>query len=339
VFDGSKEKFGYGAHFSPDGLSWTAYPGNPVLSYGDVSNVAYDVANRLFIATTKQRMLVGNTSVTPGKNDREAFVSVSKDFINWTSPEAPGSPWTLAVEGDHLDDMLVMSKGGIEANIYGMPVYPYEGIYIGMPWVFDINTYNIGEYAVTGDGKIEPQIAVSRNLRHWSRPCRDPLIAIGKSGAWDDGTIYTASSLIPAEKEISLYYGAMNLTHGGNALGQTQYGRIAKATWRRDGFVSLRNGGYDAGYITTNALIFNGSQLKVNAKLDAGGSLTIEILDTLNNPVDGYTLLQAQAITGDQYAKTVTWQGGSSLAKLSGRKLKFRFYLDGGNLYSFWIDQ
>lgn len=128
VFDGSKEKFGYGVHFSPDGLSWTAYPGNPVLSYGDVSNVAYDVTNRLFIATTKQRMLVSNTSVTPGKNDREAFVSVSKDFINWISPEAPGSPWTLAVEGDHLDDMLVMSKGGIEANIYGMPVYPYEGI-------------------------------------------------------------------------------------------------------------------------------------------------------------------------------------------------------------------
>ncbi|MEJ7826745.1 MAG: hypothetical protein WKF91_01065 [Segetibacter sp.] len=339
VFDGGKEKFGYGVHFSPDGFNWTAYDGNPVLTYGDVSNVAYDVERGLFIATTKQRMLISNTSVTPGKNDREAFLSVSKDFINWSAPGAAGSPWTLVVEGDHLDDMLVMSKGGIEANIYGMPVYPYEGIYIGMPWVFDINTYNIGEYAVTGDGKIEPQIAASRDLRHWSRPCRDPLIPIGKSGSWDDGTLYTASTLQLSEKEINLYYGAMNLTHGGNALGQTQYGRIAKAKWRRDGFVSLYNDGDDTGFVTTKVISFDGNELKVNAKVNAGGSLKVEILDTLDKPIEGYKLTQAQAITGDQYSKVVTWQDGSTLEKLLGRKVKLRFYLDGGNLFSYWIEK
>lgn len=339
TFDGSKEKFGYGVHFSPDGLNWTAYASNPVLTYGDVSNVAYDMDRGLFIATTKQRMLVSNTSVTPGKNDRAAFLSVSKDFITWSAPEATGSPWTIAVEGDYFDDLLVMSKGGIEANIYGMPVYPYEGMYIGTPWVFDIKTYNIGEYAVTGDGKVEPQIAASRDLRYWSRPCKDPLIAIGKAGAWDDGTLYTASTLQVSGKEITMYYGAMNLTHGGNALGQTQYGRIAKATWRRDGFVSLYNGGDDTGIITTNTVSFDGNQLKVNAKLNAGGSLKVEILDTLNNPIESYKLSQAQAITGDQYAKIVNWQNRSSLLRLTGRKVKLRFYLKGGNLYSYWIDK
>ena len=339
VFDGSKEKFGYGVHFSPDGLTWTPYAVNPVLSYGDVSNVAYDKTKGLFIATTKQRMLVSNTSVTPGKNDRAAFVSVSKDFIHWTAPDAPGSPYTLAVEGDPYDDMLVMSKGGIESNIYGMPVHPYEGMYIGIPWAFDITTYGIGEYAVTGDGKIQPQIASSRDLRHWSRLCRDPLISLGKAGSWDDGTLYTSSTLQVGDKEMSLYYGAMNLPHGGNTSAQVQYGRIAKATWRRDGFVSFYNGGDDTGIITTNSIIFDGNQLKVNAKLNMGGSLKIEILDTLNNPIDGYKLSQAQAITGDQFAKAVMWQKGSSLAKLSGKEVRFRFYLKGGNLFSYWIDK
>ncbi|MDQ6610276.1 MAG: hypothetical protein M3Y85_10700, partial [Bacteroidota bacterium] len=113
AFDGSKEKFGYGVHFSNDGLQWKAYSGNPVLAYGDVSSIAYDKEKQIFIATTKQRMLLSNTSVTPGKNDRAAFVSVSKDFIKWTAPEAAGSACALAVEGDYFDDMRVMSEGGI----------------------------------------------------------------------------------------------------------------------------------------------------------------------------------------------------------------------------------
>jgi hypothetical protein len=135
-----KRPFGYAVSFSNDGLHWTPYEGNPVITYADVSNVAYDEANGLFIAATKQRMLVSNTSVTPGKMDRAAFISTSKDFINWTAPGAPGSAWTLAVEGDHIDDMIVMAKGGLEEEIYGMTVHPYEGIYIGLPWAFDVNS-------------------------------------------------------------------------------------------------------------------------------------------------------------------------------------------------------
>ncbi|MDQ6610783.1 MAG: hypothetical protein M3Y85_13270, partial [Bacteroidota bacterium] len=55
-----------------------------------------------------------------------------------------------------------------------------------------------------------------------------------------------------------------------------------------------------------------------------------------NNPIDGYKL--SQAITGDQYAKTVTWLSESNLSKLSGNKVKLRFYLKGGNLFSYWVN-
>lgn len=167
-----KDKAGYWVCFSPDGLHWTPYAGNPVIAYGDVASVAYDRQARLFIASTKQRMLMANTSVTPGKQDRAAFVSVSTNFTDWSAPGAPHARWTLAVEGDPADDFRTMARGGIEAQIYGMPIYPYEKMYIGLPWVFDIMTYNTGIYAATGDGPIQPQIAASRDLRHWSRPTR-----------------------------------------------------------------------------------------------------------------------------------------------------------------------
>jgi hypothetical protein len=337
-FNSSKERWGYNIYFSSDGLKWDDSYQKVVLPYGDVSNVAYDKDKRLFIAITKQRMLISNTSVTPGKNDRAAFVSVSKNFIDWSAPDAPNSLWTLAVEGDYADDQLVMSKGGIESNVYGMPVYPYQNIYIGFPWMFDIETYTKGIYAVTGDGKIQPQVAVSRDLKHWSRPAREPIIPLGKSGAWDDGTLYTSSTMQITESEMSVYYGAMNLPHGGNTTTQVQYARIAKASWRRDGLISLYNDGGDPGTITTKIITFQGNQLKVNTKLNKGGSLRVEILDEDGKAVDGYQLSQANPIVKDHLMTEVKWNSGKDLSKLKGKEIKLRFYLDGGHLYSYWFE-
>lgn len=336
--DKDKSRFGYQIYFSPDGLNWHEGSSKPVLPYGDVSNVAYDKDKELFIATTKQRMLVSNTSVTPGKMDRMAFVSVSKDFINWTAPASPGSLWTLAVEGDPNDDMDVMSRGGIESNVYGMPVYPYQGAYIGFPWMFDITTYNNGVFASAGDGPIQPQVAFSRDLRHWARPVRTPVIPLGKAGAWDDGTLYTCSTMQVSDREMSVYYGAMNLPHGGSATGLIQYARIGKATWRRDGMESLYNAGDDQGGITTKDIVFSGKQLKINTKLNAGGSLKIEVLDADDKPISGFTHAQSKAIIGDQYQATAIWGTNSDLSKLAGKTVKLRFYLKGGNLYSYWFE-
>lgn len=336
-FEGGN-RFGYHVFFSPDGLHWSEWHPGPVLPYGDVSNIAFDTAKKMYIATTKQRMYISNTSVTPGKNDRTASVSVSTDFINWHAPDAPGSTFALAVEGDPMDDYLVMSRGGIESNIYGMPVYPYQGMYIGFPWMFDITTYNTGEFSPTGDGKIQPQLAVSRDLKIWERPLREPILPLGIAGSWDDGTLYTASNMLTTDKEMIVYYGAMNLPHGGSTDAQKQYARIASATWRTDGFAALKNGGDDEGEITTKAITFNGSTLKVNCKLNHGGYLKVEISDEHGNSLMGYDAVNAQPITGDRYDAVAAWINNKSLKNLAGQKIKLRFYLKGGELYSYWFE-
>lgn len=337
-FNPEKERFGYNVFFSEDGLHWNDTYKKPVLPYGDVSNVTFDTANRIFIATTKQRMLVSNTSVTPGKNDRTANISVSRDFMNWHAPGSERSGFSMAVEGDYLDDLTVIAKGGMESNVYGMPVYPYQGIYVGFPWMFDIATYAVGEFSVTGDGKIQPQVAVSRDLKNWERLVRDPILPIGKAGAWDDGTLYTASNILTTPKEIILYYGAMNLPHGGSTSGQAQYANIARAIWRKDGFMSLHNAGDEAGTIITKPLRFNAKNLKVNAKLGTGGFLKVEILDLNENPVDGFTLKQSKPVIGDQYDAKVLWATNENLTKFTGKEIKLRFHLKKGELYSFWFE-
>jgi hypothetical protein len=337
-FQGEKEFFGYNIFVSPDGINWERGASKPVLPYGDVANIAFDKEKKLYIATTKQRMLIANTSVTPGKNDRAAFVSVSKDFVKWTAPGEPNSAWTLAVEGDERDDQLVRSKGGIEANIYGMPVYPYQGIYIGFPWMFDIMTYATGEFAGTGDGKIQPQLAVSRDLRHWNRMVREPILPVGKAGAWDDGTLYTSTTMLTTDKEMRIYFGAMNLPHGGSTKTQVQSARIAMASWRKDGLMALSNEGDDDGIITTRLIKFEGNQLKVNVKLKSGGSLKVELLDQNGQVIGGYSMADAKAIQGDQFEAQVKWNKGSDLSALQGKEIKLRFYLTAGEFYSYWFE-
>jgi hypothetical protein len=308
-----------------------------VLTYADVSTVAYDEEKRLFIASTKQRMLVSNTSVTPNKMDRAAFVSVSKDFINWTAPDAPGSQWTLAVEGDPQADLVVMANGGMEAQIYGMTLHPYEGHYIGLPWAFDVSGYNKGVFATYGAGDIQPQIAFSRDLKHWSRPNRNPVLPLGMKGSWDDGAIYSSSKFLQTENEIQLYYGGMNMDHGGSSKTHVQWAKIARASWRRDGFVSLSNGGDDVGEINTKPILINGNKLNVNVKLHAGGSLKIELLDLSGNPIPGFTLADAKPVLGDQLNASVSWTKGSDLSQLTGKEVKLRIHLKGGDLFSYWL--
>ncbi|MEJ7780389.1 MAG: hypothetical protein WKF68_12450 [Daejeonella sp.] len=114
----------------------------------------------------------------------------NSDFIHWSAPGAPDADWTLAVEGDYIDDMTVMTKGGIEGQIY-----------IGLPWTFDMTSYATGDFARYGNGRIQPQIAASRDLRHWERPVREAVLPLGTAGAWNDGTLYSSSKMQAGKKQ------------------------------------------------------------------------------------------------------------------------------------------
>ncbi|MEN3307162.1 MAG: hypothetical protein V7603_3364 [Micromonosporaceae bacterium] len=311
---------GYYAYFSGDGITWTASTHNPVLPYGDVSNVVFDAARGRYIATTKQRTV--DIATTPGTNDRMAYVSTSTDFETWSVP-------ALAVEGDYRDDEAARGAGGLEMQIYGMPVYPYESTYLGLPWMFDVDNYTEGGYAPAGDGPIVPQLASSRDLVQWSRPARTPVLPLGEAGAWDDSMIFTSTTMQIGTGTVSMYYGGFNVGHGGGA---GQRASIGLATWRRDGFESLHNAGDDPGTVVTRPITFTGDTLHLNTMVAAGGSVTVAVLNSSGTPV-----AQSAPITGDQLDATVSWTSGASLSSLAGQQVKLRFSVDGADLYSYWV--
>lgn len=329
------DTLGYYTRFSADGYTWTEITAKPQLLDGDVSNLAWDPVTKRYVATIKKRMF---TARTPGTYERSAFVATSPDAIIWTEP-------TLAVSGDYADDGRAEELGGLEGQIYGMPAIRYESTYLGFPWVFSLTDFTSGEHKAAADGPVEVQIASSRDLLDWHRPVRDPVIATGTPGAWNDGAHYTASTLHVTPETVSLLYGAFNNEHGGadpsDPNRDRHIGNIGLAGWRRDGWVSLSNGAAggvgDPGQLITKPITVPAGRLHLNAATRPEGKLVVEVLDAQGRVIEGFGRDQAVPITGDRLDAEVSWRGGRQLSELRGQQVKLRISIENADLYSFWV--
>jgi hypothetical protein len=164
----------------------------------------------------------------------------------------------------------------------------------------------------------------SRDGWSWVRPDRLPLIAMPNTQGKNLGTHLNMQSavggcLIMCDK---LYVYA---THSGLWLG----------IMRRDGFVSMDAGNME-GTLTTRTVKFKGKHLFVN--LDApAGVLKVEVLDEAGNVIAPFTKANCIPVSGDKTLQKVAWMGAEDLASLSGKPVRFRFYLTKGKLYAFWV--
>ena len=329
------DTLGYYIYTSADGLNWKKQSDKPALYDGDVSNIAYDPIGKQYIATVKKRMF---TRRTPGIYERTAFISTSKDAIEWSAPR-------IAISGDYADDGYAESLGGLESQIYGLPVSRYESTYVGFPWVFSIVNYTAGNSFRTGDGPVNVQIASSRDLVRWARPVRKRLIEPGNPGSWNAGAHYCASNLLVDDEHITLYYGAFANEHGGGDLKDPHRGanvaHIGMARWRRDGWVSLTNAGTPnsgkPGVVTLKPIRLDGNALHINANVRAGGSLKVELLDPKGQPIKGFEADAAQPISGDHLDQAVTWKSHGDIQTLSGQEVVIKLHMVDADVYSFWL--
>ncbi len=66
--------------------------------------------------------------------------------------------------------------------------------------------------------------------------------------------------------------------------------------------------------------------------------MKVEILNETKAPIPGFTLAEATAVTGDVPAATISWTKPADLRVLAGKTIILRFYLKGGDLYSYWLE-
>ena len=289
---------GMDAAFSPDGRHWKESALNPTLPLlsDTAQSVFWDERIRRYVAYVRMR---------PKKTGRAVGRTESPDFEHWTPPELVFCPTRY--------------------QFYSMGVTPYEGAYIGTPWI----VYNDKKDNSLPPPIMEAELAFSRDGWNWSRPFSGtPFLGVGPPGSQDEKQVRMASSMVVLEDRILCFYGMSPDAHISNMRVA-----IGLAVLRLDGFVAL-SAGEKEGLLITRPFGLEGSRLVLNAACagEKGGSIQVAITDP-----EGRTLGSGASlpVTGDGLHLPVKWAGVDDLGQYRNKAVRLKITLRNARLYSF----
>lgn len=307
------------AAFSSDGLHWDFVPEtaeNGLFESSDVVNFFYDPYETRYVSTWK-----GAT-----RRGRSVGIAFSDDGLNWRKPlDRP------VFTADDLDPPAT--------QIYGMPVFAYQGIYIGMPWIYHAKPHYPPEMYMSREEAesespctMDVQLAWSHDLINWTRPPeRKAFIPRGSEGDFDSEMIFTARKPVVVDDKLYLYYGGFDVAHNKISGGR---GAIGLATLRLDGFCSMRAGD-DAGNLITKREMMKKPKIVINAKTGEGGFVKAEIRDPENNVIPGFSVEDCVPFEGDEVEHILRWKSEKFPENQQNSLKKIRFYLKNADIYSY----
>jgi hypothetical protein len=303
---------------SRDGLRWEPFKDQPVLSKGyfDTQNqIFWDKAVNAYVTFVRRWVDFSETRVP--LCCRKVGRSVSRNLSTWPEPEIVyGHDDQDPVESDPYNSAVVKYPGA--PNVYLM----FPSAYFHIP-----NRKN--------DGPLDIQLATSRDGIKWQRIQREPYVRLGIEGSFDDGSIYMAIGMFIKGPEVWMYYVGYDFLHGLLDLKRHRHtGVISRVVQRLDGFVSA-DAAYTGGELTTIPIVFEGSELSLNLDTGALGEARVEILDTNNRVIPGFSAGDSDPINGNYIDHTVTWKGKKDVSQIAGKAVKLRLVMRSTKLYAF----
>ncbi len=333
----------YNLFYSPDALDWTPCENNPVIDTGrELGRWAGRFQGWDPIRETYYVTMEASHHWRGPYGKRLVGRAESPDMIHWSEPEIILVP----DENDYPD-----------TEFYSLPVIPYEGVYVGLLWIF--RTTNVTHH---------PELIFSRDGFHFQRNYREPFIPRGGSlSDFDSSSVYAQSVIVHGDRILTYYIGTNSRSPEiALGLGDKSVEGIGLAVSRLDGFVSLDSGkGWVAknrsedelqhiyterqifpepesfGQMTTRPFGFYGDRLYLNtsmAPIAAGpgpGEVRVEILRANHKRLSGFSFDDADPITESGTSQIVSWNGNSDLSALANQPIKLRFYFKNAKLYSF----
>lgn len=253
-------------------------------------------------------------STRPAWADRRVAVMETKNWRDFTKPE-------LALQADAIDHPLTQP--------YGMPVFPYEGMYVALLWLFHVVPQVKGHspHKFLG-GHVDCQLAYSLNGWHFQRCLRDPLIPNGEIGQPDSGCVYP-SFLLQKDNELWIYASACTHEHGYIPQGS---GSLLAYRLRKDGFVYLQSGN-GRGYVGTRPLLIRDESLFLNIQ-NPGGEARFQLTNSAGEPLSGYTFENSDTFRGDSVDLTPRWQDGKSLKEHVEKVVRLEIEISNGRIYA-----
>jgi hypothetical protein len=301
---------GYFLAFSPDGLHWSDGPQDPVIpGHADVGWFTFDEAHGIF------RAIVKNFLNIRGHRRRSVFWTESTDGYDWILP------W-LAVFPDGEDEAWTEGRAGYHTQFYGMPIFRYESMLLGLLQVFRVTSDN--------DGEIDVQLTCSRDGREWARVGdRRPILELGEPGTWDAGMVLAGNAMVVHGDRVCVYYSGSDHTHG--ERGQTQ---IGMAFWPRDRLVGLRASAQ--GGVLHTVPHMAGRHLHINADASGPGEIVAELVEEDGRPMAGYGASNAEPLRTDALDHTFRWRDASHGP--TDRAAAVRLHITRAEVFSMWWD-
>lgn len=359
---------------SPDCIHWTRL-GTVEIPSSDESQLVQDEIGGRFLAMVK----------TGNEYGRAFSISMSSDFEHWMpnrflfGADAEDQKMAPDVIRRHIKNPNMLGPLFVDpdpatgwkppagevhqptwrAEVYNIAVFPYEGVYVGLPSMYYPTGTCLPERNNT-DGFHEIQLVMSRDLESWKRlgdrqAFIEPSgVEKGRVGVYDRTQLLAANRPVVQEKELWFYYSGLKwrdaiydlnpdgsprdpktLTDEDRADIADGWGAMCLTVLRRDGFVSLDAAG--EGCITTKPLKFVGKSLFLNISAPKGQA-TVEILGADGKPVPGFAQQDAVPVVGDDVRIPVSWKGGTDVGSLAGKTVALRIYLKAASLYAFWVE-
>jgi len=297
---GERKEPGIYVAFSPDGIHWRPSEHNPVLPL--ISDTAH-------CAFWDQRIgkYVAYVRAKPAKYGRAVARTESDDFEHWTLPEICFLPPRF--------------------QFYSMGVTPYQGIYIGTPWILWDKSKDREKHAPV----ISPGLAVSRDGLTWQQLfVGEAFIPTGSPGSNDERQVRMSSSLVLLDDHILLVYGESFDPHVTDMRVD-----VGIATLRLDGFVAVV-ASEKVGRLLTKPFVLEGDNLYINATCETDGKIEVAVLDEGGKPLPGFQRECCTPIHSDGIKLPVAWRSNARLNQLRGRPVRLEFVMKRTKLYSFW---
>ena len=191
------------------------------------------------------------------------------------------------------------------------------------------------------DSELDVQLAVSRDAWNWTRPERRPVITrAAEDGEY--GMVIAGPNLVPLnEREWGLPYACTYDRHDRGPKEEGARDVFRWAIWERDRLVALE--APVEGRVTTIGRQCHGGELRLNFQTRKAGWIKVELTTQPTEPIsrvepiEGFSLAEADPLSGDELDQVVTWKGSGDLSRLQGMKVAVRIHMARAKLFSFSI--
>lgn len=321
--------------YSSDGLHWHSYhDGRPVTGRATdtLNQLLWDEQAQVYRLFTRTDFGAGG-GPTECRGAREMInPDVKTDPTNWTTVRE----WIFDREGPQERK---------RRQIHTVNFWQHEGIDFGLMVVMEWPAFNIPQVQVGDDTRRHERDVWNCYLatRRGGHACdwdlswiyaEKPLIPRGDDGAFDKDLIHPAATIVTWQDQHWLYYTGWPNGH----MRHPYLPAIGLATLPLDRFVYLEPWKDEQpGWIITKPFKLEGNRLELNADARAG-SVAVEILDEDGKPAEGFTRQECQPLKSvDGLRLQPQWKDEADLAKLEGRVVRLKVYLDHARLFAFQV--